>query len=486
MTFIQTNQGECSNPQSSGNPGDWYEGLPPSYVDSAKSPIVFIHGLNSSSRMWWQENDMGDIVHENGFQTAFIDLFPTKDMWENGKLLAEKLKEIYNYFGEKLVLVGHSKGGIDAQTAPVHYNAASYVERIICLSSPHQGAELSDLAYSSWAGWLADIIGVKNAAVYSLQTGYMDYFRNQTDELSSIPIYTLAGTSWGSFGSSLYWGGLYLNSFGANDGAVTVPSSQLTYGTELHVDKWNHFEIRKGSATFTHFSDYLYETTPSIPSYSFHNEEIIYDNTADTFLRGGQYKGQAKEFFSVEDNVQELTINWLSNRRISNLMLTSPEAETWSDFVVSKDETTFFNGCWHHTLTLKKPSTGQWTLKAAASEENYLMAVQFNSPLNRVFNMEVGENLELVFPSVGKQAHLLDLKTIKNTIRLEYYDKETHISQETNWEDFGGYFSKKLPKMGEGVYNLTVDIEGKSLQNKRFNRTIVTSVYVDGNGKVIK
>ncbi|WP_052019732.1 esterase/lipase family protein [Mesobacillus boroniphilus] len=98
---------------SSGTPGTWYVGSNPSWVDSAKAPIVFIHGYNSSASVWWNGNDMYQTALANGYQTAFIDLYSEKDMWDNGAMLAGKLKQIYEYFGnKKLVMVGHSKGGL--------------------------------------------------------------------------------------------------------------------------------------------------------------------------------------------------------------------------------------------------------------------------------------------------------------------------------------------------------------------------------------
>lgn len=120
--------GSFGKDDPSGTPGNWYVGTTPSYVASSKHPILFVHGLNSSSSTWWEENDMYNTAYQAGFETAFIDLYPTDNMWDNGSLLAQKVKDIYSYFGEKVVVVAHSKGGVDTQSALVHYGAAPYVE----------------------------------------------------------------------------------------------------------------------------------------------------------------------------------------------------------------------------------------------------------------------------------------------------------------------------------------------------------------------
>ncbi|MDI5790481.1 hypothetical protein PO124_24680 [Bacillus licheniformis] len=57
-------------------------------------------------------------------------------MQDNGAMLAAKLREIYQYFGRKVILVSYSKGGIDSQSALIHHNAYHYVERVITLGTP--------------------------------------------------------------------------------------------------------------------------------------------------------------------------------------------------------------------------------------------------------------------------------------------------------------------------------------------------------------
>ena len=65
-----------------------------------------------------------------------IHRFVSRSGYEkNGKLLAEKLKEIYDVFGRKLIVIGHSKGGVDTQSALVYHNAHPYVEKVITLGS---------------------------------------------------------------------------------------------------------------------------------------------------------------------------------------------------------------------------------------------------------------------------------------------------------------------------------------------------------------
>jgi triacylglycerol esterase/lipase EstA (alpha/beta hydrolase family) len=467
--------GDFGKDDPSGVPGQWYVGTTPSYVAPSKHPILFVHGLNSSSNTWWNVNNMYDTAYQNGYETAFIDLYPTETMWDNGALLAGKVREIYNFFGEKVVIVAHSKGGIDTQSALVHHGAYPYVARVITLSSPHSGSELADLAYSSWAGWLAGILGSKNDATYSLQTGYMSYFREQTDSHSNIgrvPFYTFAGTKWGSFGSSLYWGGLYLSSYGGNDGAVTVNSSRLPYATHLNTGSWNHSTIKEGSSTFNLFKSLLNENSPASKGFNTLSDDSVSD-ASSVYIRGGAYKGNKQETFMIEKGTEEVTIDWISSLKNSTLTLVDPAGRRSNNLKTTADDNGVFKGAYHHSVTIHDPNEGEWKINATTSEEeHYLMNVTFDSPINDLVNLHVtSDNIE-VDEKNG------DVK-IKTDITIDYYKNGKLKAGKVKSKDK----NFKLPKLGEGVYNITIDINGKKGENP-FKRTMVKSLYVDDAGKV--
>jgi triacylglycerol esterase/lipase EstA (alpha/beta hydrolase family) len=471
--------GDFGKDDPSGVPGQWYVGTTPSYSSPSKYPVLFVHGLNSSSNTWWDENDMYNTAYQNGYETAFIDLYPTKTMWDNGALLAGKIRDIYQYFGEKVVIVAHSKGGVDTQSALVHYGAYPYVARVITLSSPHNGSELADLAYSSWAGWLAGILGSKNDATYSLQTGYMSYFREQTDthtNVGRVPFYTVAGTKWGSFGSSLYWGGLYLSSYGSNDGAVTVNSSRLPYASHLGTGSWNHSQIKEGSATFNLFSGYLNESIPSGADLdAVQKLKVTEKETASSYIRGGEYTGSKQEPITVEDGTNSITIDWISNHKDSILTLEDPDGD---DTYFSKSTSTseadgVFEGGYHHSLTIPFPKAGEWKVHARSpKKEAYLMNVIYDSEFNDSVDVQISSNS---IKLKGKNSKV----KFKTEISIEYYKNGKLKKSKLKMKDQ----TFKLPELGEGVYNLTVDVNGNK-NNEKFKRTILTSIYVDEKGQM--
>ncbi len=453
---------------STGNPGTWYVGAEPSWIDPAKAPIVFIHGYNSSASIWWDGNDMYETALANGYQTAFVDLYPERDMWENGAMLAGKLKQIYEYFGnKKLVVVGHSKGGVDAQAALVHYGAYQYVSNVITLSSPHHGTQLSDLAHSSTAWWLAALLGNNNDATRSLQTGNMSYFRSITDlkpEAKLNHYYTLGGYKWGSFGSSLYWGGLYLSGYGSNDGVVTITSSRLPGGTIVREGAWNHTTIREGSYTFPVFKPYTMTGQQSAAS-TYLTGESVPEPETNQIVKGGKAKKAVNESFVIEDGAESFTLAFLSEKKLPALKLKGPGGKEYKPAKIEQDTGDFFKGAWVHLFKIDKPEGGKWKVTGPAA--SYFFVVGIDSTLG------------------------VDLKQYKG-LKAAY---------KTKWIRFERDAKKKLKEAGKGVkagkvvegdftqpgvYNLTTEVTGVNAKGKPFERTIIESVYVDEDGKVHK
>ncbi|MGR5993084.1 esterase/lipase family protein [Bacillus cereus] len=103
-------------------PGTWQLGATPPNVDLAKPPIVFVQGRSRHAKDWWDKteyhgmNDMYELAYNAGYRNVFVNLYDsagkkTASPYDNGKLLAQMLKEIYQHYGQKVNIVSHSKGG---------------------------------------------------------------------------------------------------------------------------------------------------------------------------------------------------------------------------------------------------------------------------------------------------------------------------------------------------------------------------------------
>lgn len=120
-THGQVSTKELPPPSNDTTPGTWFLGTAPPDADLNKPPVVFVQGLNSQAQSWWGEtayhglNDMYETAYNHGYRTAFVQLYDAggnpSSPWDNGKLLAQMLDEIYHHFGQKVNIVAHSKGG---------------------------------------------------------------------------------------------------------------------------------------------------------------------------------------------------------------------------------------------------------------------------------------------------------------------------------------------------------------------------------------
>ncbi|WLR41270.1 hypothetical protein LC087_10005 [Bacillus carboniphilus] len=497
-------------PGETSTPGEWFLGDIPTEIDYSKAPLVFVHGLNSSAETWTDDNDMDEMVYENGYESAYINLYPEEDMWDNGKLLKEKLEEIYDHFGRKVILVTHSKGGIDSQAALVHEGADEYVEKVITLSTPHYGSQLADLAYSSWASWLTSIIGSKSDALYSLQTSYMSYFREQTDsdpDSQSTPIYTFGGKDWGSFGGYLFWGGLYLSSYGKNDGAVTVKSSRLPYSTEISVGNWDHSTIKTGSATFNLFESYLTSsnanqnsltTSSTLSKQNTFNLVQNYNSsfttnvsldeektTANSIFRGGEYIGKQKETFFVDETTTSINLDWMSAYEDTKITLISPSKKVYKNVQTSLDVDSVFKGAYHHKITVNKPEVGKWTVKAKQpnKKDGYFLQISFDSDLNDDLEIEKKKTTKNKV-QMKQQVKHIKKNSLSTDVTIQYSEngekKEEKLSS-TNIKDLSDI---PLQNKGEGIYHISMEIEGNTERNNKFERSLLYTIYIDDKGKV--
>jgi pimeloyl-ACP methyl ester carboxylesterase len=504
-TFVQpTLAGSLKKPGHGGVPGEWYVGEMPPNADPGLPVLLFVHGLNGSASIWYEGNNMYETAYHQGYQTVFVDLYDAggnpKSMWDNGEMLAQIIEEVYDHFGRDIVLVSYSKGGIDSQAALIHYDAHPYVSNVITLGTPHRGSQLADLAYSGAAWWLAAIIGQRNDATYSLQTGYMSYFRSLTDSHANVSrnqYYTLAGTHRGSFGSALWWGGLYLSAYGSNDGAVVASYASLPYGQVVRVDSgWNHDTIKTGR-TFNWFRPFLTTRTGST-SETEHQAETPHDRAgqvalreayANQYIHGDVHSGLISEPILIEDRVQSVTISVFTDQPLDQLRLYDPagQEEHQIRVQVEKDEH-IFQGAYQYLLTVDQPRAGEWTLKGDTSGASgaFLLAAHFDSPLTNDLKLQLdAQQLQLYvdasFVSRAQANYSIDF--FPDRLQSKRSGSSTGVKLIEREAVQGSNIA--LPVVTEpGVYNITVELSGETAAGHSLRRTAVHSVYVDEHGKL--
>jgi len=465
-----------------GSPGTWYLGATPPNVDPSKPVLVFVHGKGGWSGSWWQPtvyhgtNDMKSYAYNNGYRTAYVDLYPEASMWTNGELLNRQLEEITAYFGvSKVTLVAHSKGGVDANAASVHYGANAKISRIITLGSPHGGSPVADLAYSTWTWWLAALLGQRNDASYVLQTGYMSYFRSITDGRdSTVPYYTLSGYRCGPLFTALWMGCAAIS--GEDDGLVPVWSARIPGGTHMKEGNWDHDEIRMGSRTWSWFAPVIQTGGTGTGGAS-----VLAAGKPGApgtlILRGGSTAEAAVQTFPVESGVRSATFTFLASGPDFKATLVGPDGSaqtiTMDAGQVPADE--IFAGAWLGSVTVKNPAAGQWRLTATAEGAvGYLMLADLESDLKA--SLALGQavatpggrqSLRVSFPGrvpAGSQAEAA----------VAQAGAKPH-GRPAFSQSGGGLVAQWDLPAGNGIHNVTVTVTGTLPDGTPFERTLVTS-----------
>lgn len=506
FSFVPTvAAGSLFPPSETFTPGTWFLGATPSNYDPNKPPIVFVQGKNGAANSWYGEtayygtNDMYNFAYNAGYQTVFVQLYDaagqgSKSQWDNGRLLASMLGQIYNRFGKKVNIVAHSKGGPDTQAALIHYGAHQYVGKVVTLASPHHGSHLADLSYSWWAGWLASLLGERDDGTYSLQIGEMANFRSLTDNhvnASKNKYYTTAGTSWGPAFSALATGGLYLSSYGSNDGLVNEWSTKLSYGTHLFTDSnLDHDNIRMGSKVFSRIEPSLrtstFTVTDSPVTMMASTENTIIESANNQVVLGGPLtKNRVSEKSFALDHKTDGTLSVLTATANTKVEFISPSGKVLSkknSKVVSTRDQDVFRGAYVQTFNLKGMEAGQWhvQLKNSAQKDAFLLVGNFSDDApfslkmagkvkqsNAKFLMKQGNNKQILNQPVDVTIRVVDAKG--NLV------SETKQVRKLDANSLEGLFPQVAKS---GVYNVTIDVKGKT-NGKDFTRTLVRSIYIE-------
>ena len=123
----------------------WFMGddrLPPS---SGRLPLLLIHGYGCSRAAWWWQRRR---LEAAGWVVATINLEPIYTSIDNYiEPVARRIDDVLTKTGaERLILVGHSMGGLVAR-AYLRREGGAKVLRLLTLGTPHAGSELAKIGF---------------------------------------------------------------------------------------------------------------------------------------------------------------------------------------------------------------------------------------------------------------------------------------------------------------------------------------------------
>ena len=176
--------------------------------------LVLIHGLCMNELQWQRDgHDHGAaLARDLGFTPVYVRYNSGQHISTNGRELAPLLQQLLAAWPQpvqRLVLMGHSMGGLVARSA-VHHAALdglswpAQLHDLVCLGSPHHGAPLERaghwvdivLGATPYAAPLARLAKVRSAGITDLRHGYLvdadwadsDRFARTRDRGQIVPL----------------------------------------------------------------------------------------------------------------------------------------------------------------------------------------------------------------------------------------------------------------------------------------------------------
>ncbi|CAJ1003441.1 MULTISPECIES: triacylglycerol lipase [Bacillales] len=503
-----------------GKAGDWYTGAIPPNASNDKPVLLFVQGLHSDYTTWTASDDFYTAAYNAGYRTAFVQLPDAEgtggSMWTNGRILADVIKKVADYYQvPQINVIAHSKGGIDTQAALVYYGAHPYVNVVHQLGTPNKGSELADLAYSDWTWWLAEIIGMRDDAVYSLQTSYMAQFREQTDsraEARKATTYMGAGTGDDGWFSPTWFAHAILP--GSDDGAVSLDSAfGLPYGirsfTDKGSEKLSHFQLRDASKTWELVRPKLKlasagwseagaaeaEWTDAGSAKKADQADRVparsKDDATSAIYRGGEVDGEQTERIPLEGGLKNVMIDVMVADEATTVELISPSGKVYrpEDGEAVSDEHGIFGKAMHHVFSIDKPEKGEWTAKINGKRDAYflLAAVKGGVDLNwqadkQVFKKNDTASLQLeTRKGKTKQTSLQQA-----TLRRSGSGKGTELKRLRVNAVSDNEMNIRFQVPSEpGVYNLSFEVTGVDESGAAFTRSVNYNFAVtDDDGEI--
>ncbi len=154
--------------------------------------LVLLHGLCMNDLQWQRAgHDHGEaLASECGYTPVYLHYNSGLSVSTNGRILAQLMESLYDAWPvpvERLVMIGHSMGGLVARSA-IHHAAfiqrgglrwPARVDDLVCLGTPHQGAPLERaghgvdvlLGAAPYAAPLARLGKVRSAGINDLRLG---------------------------------------------------------------------------------------------------------------------------------------------------------------------------------------------------------------------------------------------------------------------------------------------------------------------------
>ncbi|MFZ5985871.1 MAG: esterase/lipase family protein [Bacillota bacterium] len=217
-------------------------------IDSAicktQYPLLMLHGVGFKDLK--HINYWGRIPKELIRHGATI-YYGNQEAWGtieyNAEFLKNRVLEIVNQTGcQKVNIIAHSKGGLDARYMISKLEMGSYVASLTTISTPHRGSKIIDIIYcipkgifkalGNFIDWYIRLLGDKNpdvfTAVRQLSTDYCKEFNEEVKDSEQVYYQSYATLMNNIFSDYILTIPCFLLWLidGKNDGLVSVESAK--------------------------------------------------------------------------------------------------------------------------------------------------------------------------------------------------------------------------------------------------------------------
>lgn len=215
-----------------------------------RHPIVFCHGMLAFSLLKMQLPEdsncfapLRGFFRDRGFRVLFPQVSPTSGVVERA---AELRDQILRWTDEKVNLVAHSMGGLDARYVIANLGMAERVASLTTISTPHRGTFLADWFMENFRQRLPLLLALEAFGVNV--DGFRDCgldacraFNVRTPDCPEVRYFSYGGAVLQSRLSPALRRGwsLLTQAEGANDGMVALESSR--WGEYLGTLSADHF-----------------------------------------------------------------------------------------------------------------------------------------------------------------------------------------------------------------------------------------------------
>lgn len=211
---------------------------------ATRYPILLVHG--TGFRDWKRLGYWGripELLRLRGAQVCFGGQDGWATVEKNARSLARRVDEVLAETGsEKLHLITHSKGGLDARYLLSSLGYGDRIASLTTISTPHHGSRTMD-ALDRLPGWLFRLIGFFVNGWYRLlgdaspdfcgvcrqfTTAWAEEFNRQNPDAPGVLYQSFAGAMAGVHSDVfMWWSNLIIGRVeGENDGLVTVESAR--------------------------------------------------------------------------------------------------------------------------------------------------------------------------------------------------------------------------------------------------------------------